>query len=113
MAKKELKVYLDHHIRRDNLLYKRASSATNGDEQIQYETHIQIRDLFGERPKARRLRKPDLQRATSAWSAKDCADLLEDVLKEQVVPSVIMWLSPDNLQYVLDGGHRIQFCLLG
>ena len=111
MAKKELKVYLDHHIRRDNLLYKRASSAMNGDEQIQYETHIQIRDLFGERPKARRLRKPDFQRATSAWTAKDCADLLEDVLKEQVVPSVIMWLSPDNLQYVLDGGHRISVLL--
>ncbi len=111
MAKKELKVYLDHHIRRDNLLYKRASSAMNGDEQIQYETHIQIRDLFGPRPKARRLRKPDFQRATSAWTAKDCADLLEDVLKEQVVPSVIMWLSPDNLQYVLDGGHRISVLL--
>lgn len=93
------------------MLYKRASSTTNGDEQIQYETHIQIRDLFGERPKARRLRKPDFQRATSAWSAKDCVDLLEDVLKEQVVPSVIMWLSPDNLQYVLDGGHRISVLL--
>ena len=111
MAKKELKVYLDHHIRRDNLLYKRANSATNGDEQIQYETHIQITDLFGQRPKSRRLRKPDFQRATSAWTAKDCADLLEDVLKEQVVPSVIMWLSPDNLQYVLDGGHRISVLL--
>lgn len=111
MAKKELKVYLDHHIRRDNLLYRRASSAMSGDEQIQYETHIQIRDLFGPRPKARRLRKPDFQRATSAWTAKDCADLLEDVLKEQVVPSVIMWLSPDNLQYVLDGGHRISVLL--
>jgi Protein of unknown function DUF262/HNH endonuclease len=112
MAKKELKVYLDHHIRRDNLLYKRAGSITNGDDQSQYETHIQITDLFGERPKFRRLRKPDFQRATSAWTAKDCVDLLEDVLKEQVVPSVIMWLSPtDQLQYVLDGGHRISVLL--
>lgn len=112
MAKQNLKVYLDHHIRRDNLLYRKASSAATEDEQSQYETHIQIRDLFGERPKFRRLRKPDFQRATSAWTAKDCVELLEDVLKEQVVPSVIMWLSPkDQLQYVLDGGHRISVLL--
>ncbi len=53
------------------------------------------------------LRKPDFQRATNAWSPEECVDLLESVIKEKVVPSVIMWLSPNGLHYVLDGGHRI------
>jgi hypothetical protein len=53
-------------------------------------------------------RKPDFQRQTSAWTPEDCVELLESVIMNQVVPSIIMWRSPDNgLRYILDGGHRI------
>ncbi len=55
-----------------------------------------------------KLRKPDFQRATSAWEPEDCVSLLDTIVNEQVVPSIIMWWSPDNgLEYILDGGHRI------
>ncbi len=126
MAKsKSLKVYLDRHIERENLLYRRSglgSGATTrlldpSDPAVQpldttlYDTHLKLQDLHGRRSKARKLRKPDFQRATWAWSPEECVDLLDSVLEERVVPSVIMWLSPENFQYVLDGGHRISVLL--
>jgi hypothetical protein len=104
VAKTNYTVYLDHHIKRDNLLYKRATQTGDvGDP----ESYITIKDLAPPESLALLLRKPDFQRATWAWTPLDCVDLLESVLKEQVVPSVIMWLSPDATWYVLDGGHRI------
>lgn len=113
MPAASLKVYLDHHIRRDDLLYRRTLSAVDSSEgEVAYSPHIRIRDLFGDQSIEHDLRKPDFQRATWAWTADDCVDLLQSVLNEQVVPSVIMWLSPnENLQYVLDGGHRISVLL--
>jgi len=54
MAKKELKVYLDHHIHRDNLLYKRASSTTNGDNRFNMK-HIFRLEIYLETD-----RKPDV-----------------------------------------------------
>jgi hypothetical protein len=109
MAKPNLKVYLDRHIKRDNLLYRRTSEHV--EDTLEQTKHLTIKDLYGEKSKARLLRKPDFQRATWAWSPEECVELLESVLNEQVVPSVIMWLSPDNFQYVLDGGHRISVLL--
>lgn len=126
MAKaKSLKVYLDHHIKRENLLYRRrglnlkpatgllemAETPSQPLDTTLYDTHLKIQELHGRYSKSRKLRKPDFQRATWAWSPEECVDLLESVLEERVVPSVIMWLSPDNFQYVLDGGHRISVLL--
>lgn len=126
MAKaKNLKVYLDHHIKRENLLYRRAGLTSKSTMRLleaaeipsqpldttHYDPHLKIQDLHGRYSKARKLRKPDFQRVTWAWSPEECVDLLESVLEERVVPSVIMWLSPDNFQYVLDGGHRISVLL--
>jgi len=112
MAKATLKVYLDHLIKRDNLLYKRAVKDVDpAEDRTERASHLAIRDMYGDRSKERFLRKPDFQRATWAWSPEDCVELLESVLEEQVVPSVIMWLSPDSEQYVLDGGHRISVLL--
>lgn len=112
MAKAALKVYLDHLIKRDNLLYKRAVKDVDpAEDRTERASHLAIRDLYGDRSKERLLRKPDFQRATWAWSPEDCVELLGSVLEEQVVPSVIMWLSPDGEQYVLDGGHRISVLL--
>lgn len=111
MAKANLKVYLDHHIQRDNLLYKTANDKTRAEEPVEQEKYLSIKHLYGEDSLSYLLRKPDFQRATWAWTPRDCVDLLESVLTEQVVPSVIMWLSPNNFQYVLDGGHRISVLL--
>ena len=112
MAKSKLTVFLDHHIKRENLLYRRTISQPSlSESRPQQPPYLTIRDLNGKTSKARRLRKPNFQRATWAWSPEECVELLESVLYEQVVPSVIMWLSPDNFQYVLDGGHRISVLL--
>lgn len=110
MAPANLKVYLDHHIPRDNLLYRRPETQEMpkaGDEH-----YLKIEHLFpGEYSRAELLRKPDFQRATWAWTPDDCVSLLESLLNEQVVPSVILWLNPESLWYVLDGGHRISVLL--
>ncbi|MCP4370632.1 MAG: DUF262 domain-containing protein [Deltaproteobacteria bacterium] len=58
--------------------------------------------------RVKKLRKPDFQRATWAWTPEDCVLLLESVIKGLVIPSIIMWYSSENgYDYVLDGGHRI------
>ena len=103
-------VYLDHHILRDSLLYERGEGREG--EARKYAQTLTIRDLGDTRRRTRTLlRKPDFQRATCAWSPEECVDLLEAVIMEQVVPSVIMWLDPEGRQYVLDGGHRISVLL--
>lgn len=107
--KERLRVYLDHLIQRDSFLYRRSQQTT--EEPAQQRDHLTISTLYGETSVRPYLRKPDFQRSTWAWSPEDCVSLLESVFTEQVVPSVIMWLSPDNLQYVLDGGHRISVLL--
>jgi hypothetical protein len=112
MAKPKLTVYLDHHINRDSLLYRRTvSPPSQAENRLSQPPYLTIPDLYGNKSKARLLKKPDFQRATWAWSPEECVELLESVLSERVVPSVIMWLSPDNFQYVLDGGHRISVLL--
>jgi hypothetical protein len=107
----ESKVYLDHLIPRDNLLYVRSDKAPR-DIPDEDKKSLRIRDLMpGEESRADVLRKPDFQRATWAWTPEDCVLLLDSVINLQVVPSIIMWLSPDNHQYILDGGHRVSVVL--
>ncbi len=75
---------------------------------------LRMSDLFGDHISSRvaSLRKPDFQRATWAWTPEDCVSLLESIVNEQVIPSIIMWSSPENgYDYVLDGGHRISVVL--
>src|SRR5205823_12335378 len=95
---------------RDNLLYRRA--VTPEDNSSGDEPYLKIEHLMpGDNSRADLLRKPDFQRATWAWTPEDCVSLLESVLTERVVPSVILWLNPESLWYVLDGGHRISVLL--
>ncbi|MEW6211023.1 MAG: DUF262 domain-containing protein, partial [Acidobacteriota bacterium] len=109
MAKRKLNVYLDHHIKRDSLFYKRPTTA--GLELPESRGFLNIKRLYGEDAEDYLLRKPDFQRATWSWSPEDCVELLEAVLNDQVVPSVIMWLGEDGTKFVLDGGHRISVLL--
>lgn len=107
MATRTVRVYLDHHIPRDNLLYKRKEDLYPPLPE-ELERWVKIEHLVEEkRSKARLLRKPDFQRATWAWTPDDCVSLIDAVLKQQVIPAVILWLSPEKTWYVLDGGHRI------
>lgn len=54
------------------------------------------------------LRKPDFQRETSSWTPEDCVSLLESIVNSLIIPSLIVWKSPENnLLYILDGAHRI------
>jgi hypothetical protein len=109
----ELRVYLDHIIIRQSLRYKRPDEKTNYIPQ-QQNPILRVSDLVGDHTASRIsfLRKPDFQRATWAWTPEDCVSLLDSIVNEQVIPSIIMWTSPEsNLDYVLDGGHRISAVL--
>lgn len=108
MASSKPKVYLDHHIKRDNLLYQRSADSSRDVPDLV--RTVALKDL-GRPGQSRLYRKPDFQRATWAWEPEECVDLLEAALNSHVVPSVILWLSPENHRYVLDGAHRISVLL--
>lgn len=109
MANDSLHVYLDHLITRENLRYQRPreSFISSGP------SDLRMSDLFSDDKSSRtsalrKLRKPDFQRTTWSWTPEDCVSLLDSIINDQVVPSIIMWASPENgYEYVLDGGHRI------
>lgn len=103
----EVKVYLDHHIQRENLRYRRQEEAFKEHTASRHPT-ARIIDFMRDEEYVSTLRKPDFQRATWAWSPKECVSLLDSLVKGQVIPSIIMWRSPENaLRYILDGGHRV------
>lgn len=105
----EPKVYLDHLIERENLRYRRSEEQVTDYPQDK-QTSLRLGDLTAER--GRFIRKPDFQRATWAWNPEDCVSLLESIVNYQVVPSIIMWTSPQNgYDYILDGGHRVSVVL--
>lgn len=109
----DLRVYLDHLIIRQSLRYKRPEEKTNYVPQ-QQNPILRVSDLIGDHTASRVgfLRKPDFQRATWAWTPEDCVSLLDSIVNDQVIPSIIMWTSPEsNLDFVLDGGHRISVVL--
>jgi hypothetical protein len=102
----ELKVDLDHLIQRESLRFVQPTGQT-GDPQYQQSPKLRLYDL-GDPFRTQLFRKPDFQRATAAWTPEQCLSLLESIVDNQVVPSLIMWASPNNtLHYILDGGHRI------
>jgi hypothetical protein len=107
MPENSVNVYLDHLILRESLRYHRPQEAIETDQNKP--NKLPIINLDPNRSNTLRyLRKPDFQRATWAWSPQECVDLLESVIKRQVIPSIIMWTSPDSgLDYILDGGHRL------
>lgn len=102
----ELKVDLDHLIRRESFRFVQPVEQT-GDPQDRQPLELRLNDLR-DAFRTRLFRKPDFQRATAAWTPEQCLSLLESITDNQVVPSLIMWASPNNtLLYILDGAHRI------
>lgn len=53
------------------------------------------------------LRKPDFQRATSSWTPEKVRDMVVAYVNGELIPSVILWRSPKNDLFVIDGAHRL------
>lgn len=53
------------------------------------------------------LRKPDFQRETAIWTPEKVRDLVVAFVAEDLVPALILWRSPSNLLFVIDGAHRL------
>lgn len=54
------------------------------------------------------LRKPDFQRETASWEPSKVADLIRSFLDGDLIPSIILWRSPDTGNiFVIDGAHRL------
>ena len=53
------------------------------------------------------LRKPDFQRETSEWDKKNICELLESLINNDLIPSIILWRSNTGYYFVLDGAHRL------
>lgn len=53
------------------------------------------------------LRKPDFQRETNDWDAKKIVEFLVSFVDGDLIPAIILWRSPSNLLFVIDGAHRI------
>lgn len=53
------------------------------------------------------LRKPDFQRETNEWDADQIVSLIESLLDDELIPSIILWKNSANYIFVIDGAHRL------
>lgn len=53
------------------------------------------------------LKKPDFQRETANWTPETVAELIKSFVEEDLVPAIILWRSPSNDIFVIDGSHRL------
>jgi len=102
------KVYLDHHMLRDNFRYIEERKVDDDQSSVDRDSgQILLRDI-GRDVWFRRLRKPDFQRETNKWTPKACSDLLESLFRGDVIPGIIVWQPSDSVYiYVIDGAHRL------
>ncbi|MBC3767678.1 DUF262 domain-containing protein [Neptunicella marina] len=101
MAAKSNLVNLDAMIKRADFAHKQEENPT-------FETFnsIPARELASGSPIVALLRKPDFQRETNHWTPDQVLSLLECYINGDLIPSVILWMSPSYL-FVIDGGHRL------
>ncbi len=100
------KVYLDYLMPRESFRFQDQRKADVGASATAGRGDLRLRDLADEWFK--RLRKPDFQRETNAWTPETCRDLLQSVIRRDVIPGVILWKPEDPaLIYVIDGAHRL------
>lgn len=106
--KESNKVHLDHLIPRLSIRYLQSNDTDNFTSSITRisDPHIRYNDIKGEW--FEKLKKPDFQRETNAWSPDQCKDFIESVFLGQIIPSIILWKSNENgMTYILDGAHRL------
>ena len=53
------------------------------------------------------LKKPDFQRETANWTPETVAELIRSFVNDDLVPAIILWRSPSNDVFVIDGSHRL------
>lgn len=102
MANRSTVVNLDAMIPREDF----AIGETSSEQQAESISTIAIRDFSHGSLISPILRKPDFQRETNHWSPEQVASLLECFVNGDLIPSVILWRSPQFL-FVIDGGHRL------
>jgi hypothetical protein len=103
------RVHLDHLIKRQSIRYfaqeeeNDISGRISADKQ---DPSLRYSDLID--GWVTRIRKPDFQRETNAWTPQDCQDLLDTAIYGKIIPNIILWMNKENgLVYVLDGAHRL------
>lgn len=97
-------VNLDAYIKREDL---RISEEKFSNDDYSTIAEISLNDLVKGSVIFSLLRKPDFQRETDDWDVKKVANLVENFLDGDLIPSIILWRSPKNLIFVLDGAHRL------
>lgn len=53
------------------------------------------------------LKKPDFQRETANWEPETVAELIKSFVEGDLVPAIILWRSPSNDVFIIDGSHRL------
>lgn len=96
-------VNLDALIAREDLEIESASPDRPGGDV----SNITISELEQGKGMFDVLRKPDFQRETSEWSPEQIAELVKNVLDDELVPAVIVWKAPNRNVFVVDGAHRL------
>jgi hypothetical protein len=86
----------------------RQDFATQSSDENSFEMRetISVRDFSSEEIFGNALRKPDFQRETNHWTPDQVVSLLECYVNGDLIPSVILWKSPESI-FVIDGGHRL------
>jgi hypothetical protein len=71
-------------------------------------TTLRINDLAADSLIYNVLRKPDFQRETGNWTPDKVAELVSSFVEGDLIPSVILWRSPESGKiFVIDGAHRL------
>lgn len=102
------KVHLDHLIQRLSIRYfeNELPEISAPLAKRMHDPFIRFNDIKSEW--FLRLKKPDFQRETNAWSPIQCRDFIESVFLGRIIPSIILWKSEENgITYILDGAHRL------
>jgi Protein of unknown function DUF262/HNH endonuclease len=97
------RVNLDALIRRDDFDETSAQSRPPGTRKDK----LGVGDLVKSEFFFGALRKPEFQRETSEWDAQKILNLIESFVQGDLIPAVILWQSKNNLNFVIDGSHRL------
>ena len=106
--KESNKVHLDHHIQRLSIRYLQNNDGDEVPTSVNRisDPYIRYSDIKGEW--FEKLKKPDFQRETNAWSPYQCKEFIESVFLGQIIPSSNLWKSYENgMTYILDGVQRL------
>jgi hypothetical protein len=102
------RVHLDHLLPRQSIRYVAPKQTQRRMELGKPDPFLNYNEIIRPDGRYNRFRKPDFQRETNAWAPSDCLDFLDSVVHGRIIPSIILWYSPENgLVYVLDGAHRL------